>query len=42
MGNIGCMTQIATHLRGMERAPRVMHTMELLAAAYAPHPFAKR
>jgi glycolate oxidase iron-sulfur subunit len=41
MGNIGCMTQIAAHLRGMEHAPRVMHTMELLAAAFAPHPFTK-
>jgi glycolate oxidase iron-sulfur subunit len=34
MGNIGCMTQIATHLRSREGAPRVLHTMELLAKAF--------
>lgn len=39
MGNIGCMTQIALHLRGHGRAPRVMHTMELLAAACGHHSF---
>jgi glycolate oxidase iron-sulfur subunit len=35
MGNIGCMTQIATHLRSQGNAPRVLHTMELVAMAYA-------
>ena len=40
MGNIGCMTQIAAHLRDREQAPRVMHTMELLAAACGHHSFA--
>jgi glycolate oxidase iron-sulfur subunit len=34
MGNIGCMTQIATHLHSRSGAPRVLHTMELLAKAY--------
>lgn len=33
MGNIGCMTQLTTHLRPHQGAPRVMHTMELLAMA---------
>jgi glycolate oxidase iron-sulfur subunit len=33
-GNIGCMTQIETHLAALEDAPRVLHSMELLAAAY--------
>ncbi len=36
MGNIGCMTQIATHLQARGPGnPRVLHTMELLALAYA-------
>lgn len=35
MGNIGCMTQITAHLRALPGAPRVLHTMELLAMAYA-------
>jgi glycolate oxidase iron-sulfur subunit len=39
MGNIGCMTQIVTHLRSQDHAPQVMHTMELLAAAFAHHPY---
>jgi glycolate oxidase iron-sulfur subunit len=33
MGNIGCMTQIASHLRSLGNTPRVLHTMELLAMA---------
>lgn len=35
MGNIGCMTQISAHLRPHPKAPRVLHTMELLAMAFA-------
>ena len=34
MGNIGCMTQITAHLRRHDAAPRVLHTMELLALAF--------
>jgi glycolate oxidase iron-sulfur subunit len=34
-GNIGCMVQIARHVAdGTAPAPRVMHTVQLLAAAY--------
>jgi glycolate oxidase iron-sulfur subunit len=33
-GNIGCMTQIAAHLRAHPNAPRLLHTMELLALAF--------
>jgi glycolate oxidase iron-sulfur subunit len=35
MGNIGCMTQITAHLRSQVSAPKVLHTMELLALAAA-------
>jgi glycolate oxidase iron-sulfur subunit len=34
MGNIGCMTQIQTHLRSGTDVPRVLHTIQLLAMAY--------
>jgi glycolate oxidase iron-sulfur subunit len=36
-GNIGCMTQIRTHLAGAERLP-VLHTIELLDRAYSTMP----
>lgn len=32
-GNIGCLTQLRTHL-GKRECPRVMHTIEILDAAY--------
>lgn len=35
MGNIGCMTQIRTHLARLDRPLPVLHTVELLAQAYA-------
>ena len=34
-GNIGCMTQIRTHLVRQNRPIPIMHTIELLARAYA-------
>ncbi|MFK7805157.1 MAG: (Fe-S)-binding protein, partial [Anaerolineae bacterium] len=34
MGNIGCFTQVETHLGKMGNAIPVMHTVELLAKAY--------
>ena len=34
-GNIGCMTQIRTHLARSGQPLPVLHTMELLAQAYA-------
>ena len=33
-GNIGCLTQIESHLRGLGRRVPVRHTMEILASAY--------
>lgn len=33
-GNIGCMTQLESHLARSERAPKVFHTMQLLDMAY--------
>jgi glycolate oxidase iron-sulfur subunit len=33
-GNIGCMTQIALHLRQLDRPLPVLHTMEVLDRAY--------
>lgn len=33
LGNIGCLTQIQSHLRGLPGAPVVSHTMEILALA---------
>jgi glycolate oxidase iron-sulfur subunit len=35
MGNIGCMTQIRTHLAQVGHPIPVLHTVELLAQAYA-------
>jgi glycolate oxidase iron-sulfur subunit len=35
MGNIGCMTQIRTHLAQLGQPLPVLHTIELLAKAYA-------
>ena len=35
MGNIGCMTQIRTHLAKLGQPIPVLHTIELLAQAYA-------
>jgi glycolate oxidase iron-sulfur subunit len=35
MGNIGCMTQIRTHLARLGHPIPVLHTVELLAQAYA-------
>jgi glycolate oxidase iron-sulfur subunit len=35
MGNIGCMTQIRTHLALLDKPIPVYHTIELLAQAYA-------
>jgi glycolate oxidase iron-sulfur subunit len=35
MGNIGCMTQIRTHLAQVGHPIPVLHTIELLAQAYA-------
>ena len=34
-GNIGCLTQIAAHLRSGPQPIRVVHTMEILEMAYA-------
>jgi glycolate oxidase iron-sulfur subunit len=34
-GNIGCLTQIVTHLERLDRSIPVMHTIELLDRAYA-------
>ena len=34
-GNIGCVTQLRAHSASQGSSMRVMHTMELLAAAYA-------
>lgn len=36
MGNIGCMTQIRTHLARIGHELPVLHTIEFLAQAYAP------
>jgi glycolate oxidase iron-sulfur subunit len=36
MGNIGCMTQIRSHLAQIGQAIPVLHTIELLAQAYGP------
>ncbi len=33
-GNIGCLAQIRTHLAGEERAPEVIHTIQVLDRAY--------
>ncbi len=33
LGNIGCLSQIQSHLRGFRGAPAVHHTMEILALA---------
>ena len=35
MGNIGCMTQVETHLAKLGKSIPVKHTIELLAEAYA-------
>lgn len=35
LGNIGCMTQIQKHLESYESPPPVLHTVQLLALAYA-------
>lgn len=37
-GNIGCFTQIQTHLRKLGRAIPVLHTLELLDRAYTQSP----
>lgn len=37
-GNIGCMTQIATHLNQLGRPLPVIHTMQVLDAAYRRQP----
>ncbi len=34
MGNIGCMTQIETHLGGQGQPLPVLHTMQILDACY--------
>lgn len=34
LGNIGCLTQIQTHLGAERDAPPVLHTIEILARAY--------
>lgn len=34
-GNIGCIVQMRNHLASLDRAPRVLHTMQVLAHAYA-------
>ena len=34
-GNIGCLTQIQTHLRALDRELPVVHTLEVLDRAYA-------
>jgi len=36
-GNIGCLAQIRTHLAGASEAPEVLHTIQVLDRAYAPH-----
>ncbi len=38
MGNIGCMTQIQTHLRGLGRPLPVLHTLQVLDRAYRQVP----
>ena len=35
-GNIGCLTQIESHVRSLGRPVPVRHTMEILASAYGP------
>ena len=35
LGNIGCMTQIQKHLETYESPPPVLHTVQILARAYA-------
>jgi glycolate oxidase iron-sulfur subunit len=35
LGNIGCMTQIQKHLETYETPPPVLHTVQILAQAYA-------
>jgi glycolate oxidase iron-sulfur subunit len=37
-GNIGCLTQIVTHLRELDHQIPVRHTIEILDAAYAAEP----
>jgi glycolate oxidase iron-sulfur subunit len=34
-GNIGCMTQLRTHLQALGSQARVLHTMQVLARAYS-------
>lgn len=34
LGNIGCLTQIQKHLERYEKAPPVLHTVQILAKAY--------
>ena len=36
-GNIGCLTQIESHLRRLGAEVPVRHTMEILASAHRPH-----
>jgi glycolate oxidase iron-sulfur subunit len=35
-GNIGCLTQVRTHLQGAPRSIEVLHTIELLDRAWSP------
>jgi glycolate oxidase iron-sulfur subunit len=37
-GNIGCMTQVQTHLRALGRDVPVLHTLQVLDRAYARAP----
>lgn len=37
-GNIGCLTQLRTHLQKMESAVQVRHTLQVVRDAYTPDP----
>ena len=41
-GNIGCLTQVQTHLRALGREVPVLHTVQLLDRAYAGAPLGAR
>ena len=41
-GNIGCLTQVQTHLRALGHELPVLHTVQLLDRAYAGAPLGAR
>lgn len=40
-GNIGCLTQLKTHLEKLHSPVRVRHTMQIIRDAYGAHPSSK-